>query len=81
MLVLLILLMRVADVIWLIEPTFNREHFHLSLMDIAAPVAMGGLWLATFSWQLQKRALIPMNDPQLAQMLEPPAIKEKMGEA
>jgi len=70
MLVLLILVMRVADVIWLIEPTFNRERFHLSWMDIAAPLAMGGLWLATFSWQLQKRALIPVNDPQLDQVLE-----------
>ena len=70
MLVLLILVMRVADVIWLIEPTFNRERFHLSWMDVIAPLAMGGLWLATFSWQLQKRALIPINDPQLEQALE-----------
>ena len=65
MLVLLILVMRVADVIWLIEPTFNHQRFHLSWMDVIAPLAMGGLWLATFSWQLQKRALIPLNDPQI----------------
>ncbi|HVS21058.1 MAG TPA: hypothetical protein VHD88_04380 [Pyrinomonadaceae bacterium] len=69
MLAVLILLMRVVDVIWLIEPTFNREHFHLSWMDVVAPIAMGGLWLAMFSWQLQKRALIPINDPQLEQAL------------
>jgi len=28
LLALLILLMRALDVIWLIEPTFNRERFH-----------------------------------------------------
>ena len=69
MLALLILITRVVDVIWLIEPTFNREHFHLSWMDIVAPLAMGGIWIATFSWQLQKRPLIPVNDPQLEQAL------------
>src|SRR6266404_1078606 len=65
MLALLILITRVVDVIWLIEPSSNREHFHLSWMDIVAPIAMGGLWIATFTWQLQKRSLIPINDPQL----------------
>jgi len=70
MLAVLILAMRVVDVIWLIEPSYNREHFHLSWMDIVAPTAMGGLWLATFAWQLQKRSLVPINDPQLEQALE-----------
>jgi hypothetical protein len=69
MLALLILVMRVVDVIWLIEPSFNREHFHLSWMDIVAPIAVGGLWIATFAWQLQKRSLVPINDPQLEQAL------------
>jgi hypothetical protein len=66
----LILVMRVTDVIWLIEPAFHRESFHLSWMDIVAPIGIGGLWLATFAWQLQKRALVPLNDPQLEQALE-----------
>jgi len=70
MLAVLILAMRVVDVIWLIEPSYNREHFHLSWMDFVAPLGMGGLWLATFAWQLQKRSLVPINDPQLEQALE-----------
>ena len=69
MLAILILVMRIMDVIWLIEPTFNRGHFHLSWMDVAAPIALGGLWLAMFAWQLQKRPLVPINDPQLEQAL------------
>jgi len=70
MLAVLILVMRVFDVIWLIEPAFHREQFHLSWMDIVAPIGIGGLWLATFAWQLQKRALVPLNDPQLDAALE-----------
>ena len=72
-LAVLILIMRIVDVIWLIEPAFNKsaeEHFHLSWMDVVAPLAMGGLWIAAFAWQLQKRALVPINDPQLEQALE-----------
>jgi len=70
-LALLILIMRVVDVIWLIEPAFTGEHFHLSWMDIVAPLAIGGLWIAWFAWQLQKRPLLPINDPQMEQALEP----------
>jgi hypothetical protein len=68
-LAVLILIMRVVDVIWLIEPSFDPERFHLSWMDLVAPIAMGGLWIATFAWQLQKRSLVPINDPQLEQAL------------
>jgi hypothetical protein len=70
MLAILILIMRVTDVIWLIEPTYNRQGFHLSWMDVVAPIAMGGLWLATFAWQLEKHSLVPFNDPQLEAALE-----------
>ena len=77
MLAILILVMRIVDVLWLIEPTFGRGHFHLSWMDIAAPVAIGGLWLAAFTWQLQSRPLLPLNDPQLEQALEPIRIEKK----
>lgn len=71
LLAILILAMRLVDVFWLIEPTYNQARFHLSWMDVVAPIAMGGLWLATFAWQLQKRSLVPINDPQLEAALEP----------
>jgi hypothetical protein len=69
-LAVLILIMRVVDVIWLIEPSFDREHFRMTWMDIVAPIAVGGFWLAAFAWQLQRRSLLPINDPQLEQALE-----------
>ena len=66
----LIFLMRLIDVFWLIEPEFNREHFRLSWMDLAAPVAFGGLWLAFFIWQLSLRPLLPFNDPNFESAVE-----------
>jgi hypothetical protein len=69
MLAVLILVMRVIDVIWLIEPTYSPGHFSFNWMDYVAPIAIGGLWLGTFAWQLEKRPLLPINDPQLEQAL------------
>jgi hypothetical protein len=64
-----ILLMRLIDLLWIIAPEFTGEDFHISWMDVVAPIAFGGLWLATFSWQLSKRSLIPINDPQYESVL------------
>jgi hypothetical protein len=69
-----LLIMRVVDLYWLMAPArdlFNGEkaisHFRLSWMDVAAPIALGGLWLAYFFWQLAARPLLPVNDPHFAQ--------------
>ncbi len=66
----LILVMRLFDLFWTIVPSFTHEHFHVSWMDIVAPIGMGGLWLAAFAWALGKRPLIPINDPQYESVLE-----------
>ncbi len=66
----LILVMRLFDLLWMIGPQFTGSVFHLSWMDLVAPVGLGGLWLATFFWQLGKRALLPINDPQYETVLE-----------
>jgi hypothetical protein len=69
MLAALILLMRMLDAIWLIEPTYSHGHFVFNWMDFVALIGIGGLWIGTFAWQLQKRPLLPINDPQLEQAL------------
>ncbi|MEP6719705.1 MAG: hypothetical protein ABJB21_11200 [bacterium] len=66
----LILVMRLLDLWWMITPNFTGEHFHVNWMDIVAPLAMGGLWLGVFGWQLNRRALIPINDPLFEVVLE-----------
>lgn len=67
---ILILIMRLFDLLWTIVPSFTGEHFHVSWMDIVAPIGIGGLWLAFFAWRLSKRPLIPINDPQFETVLE-----------
>ncbi|HEY8186764.1 MAG TPA: hypothetical protein VIF64_11870 [Pyrinomonadaceae bacterium] len=66
----LILVMRLFDLFWMIAPDFTHEQFHIHWMDVVAPVAMGGLWLATFAWALRQRPLIPINDPLYETVLE-----------
>ncbi|HKE56983.1 MAG TPA: hypothetical protein VKB46_09785 [Pyrinomonadaceae bacterium] len=66
----LVLVMRLLDLLWMLQPAFTREHFHISWMHLVAPVAFGGIWLAAFVWQLSKRALVPINDPQFESVLE-----------
>ena len=66
----LILVMRLVDLLWMIAPNFPPEGFHVSWMDLVAPIAMGGLWLGVFARALTTRALIPINDPLYETVLE-----------
>ncbi len=65
----LILVMRLVDLFWMTAPEFTHGAFHISWMDVAAPAAIGGLWLAMFLWQLSKRPLMPINDSQYDALL------------
>jgi len=65
-----ILLMRYVDLFWLVAPDFAKGGFHLSWMDITAPIGIGGIWLAYFLAQLEKRPLLPVNEPHLVEALE-----------
>ena len=67
---LLVLGMRVIDLAWTLIPAFTKHHFSLSWMDVVSPIAIGGLWLGFFFWQLGKRSLIPINDPQFESVME-----------
>lgn len=60
----LILLAHAVDVYWMIMPTFHRE-LHVHWLDLAAPLALGGFWVAWFLTCLQAYPLIPLNDPCL----------------
>jgi len=65
-----ILLMRLVDLYWVVAPDFSKGQFQLSWMDFAAPVGLFGIWLAYFFVQLEKRPLIPLNEPHLVEALE-----------
>ncbi len=64
-----VLFMRAIDLLWMLVPAFGKEHKWIWL-DLIALAGFGGLWLALFTSQLSKRALIPINDPQFESTLE-----------
>lgn len=67
---LLILVTRWVDFIWLITPNFTKGAFHISWMDLVAPIGIGGLWFATYFWQLGRLPLVAINDPRYESVLE-----------
>ncbi|HWZ44731.1 MAG TPA: hypothetical protein VNW97_14745 [Candidatus Saccharimonadales bacterium] len=72
----LILVMRYVDLFWLVQPKFHISgeveplNSMSILMTLASALAMGGLWLALFFWNLGRRSLMPVNDPNFPKMLE-----------
>ncbi len=64
-----VLAMRLVDLYWLVAPDFLKGSFGLSWMDFAAPVGVTGIWLAYFLTQLERRPLMPLNDPHLEEAL------------
>jgi hypothetical protein len=58
-----------VDVFWLVMPAFFPGHLHVHWLDFVAPVAIGGLWLAAFLWQLPKRSLLPWHEARLQEVV------------
>jgi len=63
------LVLRWLDLLWQIAPSFHPEGFHLSWMDLVVPLAVGGLWLTWFAWELARQPLLPVGDPYLEEAL------------
>ena len=67
---------RAFDMFWLIEPNFKDAarnlHFSWGILEyIAVPAAMFCFWLAYYCTRLKTRPLLQVNDPHLAEILEP----------
>ena len=75
--------MRFVDIYMLVTPEFAStganlhplagEHeatFFMYLLDLAAPLAIGGLWVWMFFTQLEQRPLFAAGDPYLRESLE-----------
>lgn len=59
---------RLVDLFWMTRPEFTARAWP-GWLDFAAPLALGGLWLFFFCWQLQKMPLLPLGEPKLAEVL------------
>jgi hypothetical protein len=47
---------------WKIMPAFHPDGFHIHWLDLVTLIAIGGLWLGTFAWHLQRAPLLAPND-------------------
>ena len=65
----LILVMRFVDVLWWVEAAFPGGMSFYWLLDVAALVGLGGIWVWCFLWQLGKRPQLPLHDPYLPMYL------------
>jgi hypothetical protein len=64
--VALVLFMRIIDVFWLIVPAYQptQELWRsVHLLDLAALVGVGGVWLGVFLWQMRQAPLLPLYRP------------------
>jgi hypothetical protein len=65
---LLIIAMRLVDLFWIVTPSFaHRVEPHggwwVKWTDLAAPLALGGIWLSLYVWQLRGRPLLVRASP------------------
>lgn len=71
-----IIFLRFVDLCWLVLPSNTHEQFaskmELSTIAIAAfaVIGVGGVWMFVFLKFLQKKPLLPVNDPYLKEALE-----------
>ncbi|HVT59101.1 MAG TPA: hypothetical protein VHR45_11950 [Thermoanaerobaculia bacterium] len=62
------LLMRLVDLFWQVEPSYvDNRHLGYYWLYAAVPLALFGFWLYLFLGELKKRPLMPFNDPHLAE--------------
>jgi len=60
-----IIFMRLVDLFFWIEPAFNERGFGLHWMHLAAPIGLGGIWIAFFIWNLKRGPLLNVHDPRI----------------
>ena len=75
----LIILMHWVEILWFVAPVFHPTQFSISWLDVLASVAVGGLWLGAFLWNLQERSLLPFGDPRLLATVEEHGLVAKNG--
>jgi hypothetical protein len=65
-----ILVIRFADIFWLIGPPHGEEGVAVHWLDAVTPLGIGGIVVAWFLWQLSQVPLIPLREPFLQEAIE-----------
>jgi hypothetical protein len=68
------LLVRLVDLYWLVAPDLlghgpQAVRLTIHWLDVAAPVGIGALWLLFFARQLRTRPVLPVGEPEIAELL------------
>ena len=61
---LLLLATQLLNLIWLVNPEFSQTLL-ITWSDLVIPAGIGGIWLAFYLWQLQRRPLLSLSDHRL----------------
>lgn len=67
--VAILLIMRFVDLFWIVMPEVYSSGFQVHWLNFTVPIALGGIWLGIFLWELKKRPLLPLQAPNLEQAL------------
>jgi hypothetical protein len=63
------LVMCYLDIFWFIEPSYHKS-ISVSWQDVVVPIAMGGIWMAFYFYNLKQRPLLPLHDPHIHELFE-----------
>ena len=63
-----LILMRIVDYYWQVAPEFH-ETLSLSVIDLALPIALGGIFLTLYALRLKSQPLLPVHDEGLEKAL------------
>jgi hypothetical protein len=63
-----LIVMRFVDLFWLTRPEFTANALP-NWLDLAAPLAVVGLWLFFFAFNLKQLPLLPLGDPKLEEAI------------
>jgi hypothetical protein len=63
-----LIFMRLVDLFWMTRPEFTSRAVP-TWLDIVLPIALGGLWLGLFAFNLKQRPLLPLGEPKLEEAI------------
>jgi len=63
-----LLVMRVVDYYWQVAPEFHKT-LSASVIDVALPIALGGVFLTLYAMRLKSHPLLPLHDAGLEKAL------------
>lgn len=63
-----VFVIHLLNMFWIVMPAFYQNGIHIHWLDFAAPLGIGGIWLAAYLWLLQRKPLIALKDHRWAEV-------------